>query len=102
MSARTPIVVIGAGGHGREAVSLIRETELRAPGRWNLIGVVADDVPDPALLEALEVSWLGPVEMLRGMAAGVSVAVGDGAARARLHRQAREARWREKHKPDSY
>lgn len=85
-----PIVVIGAGGHGRETVSLLRESEDASPGRWDLLGVVSDDEPDAALLDVLEVAWLGPVARLQGMLASVSVAVGDGVARARLQRQARD------------
>lgn len=80
------LVVIGAGGQGREAVSLIHDSELRSPGRWDLIGVVADDEPDLDRLAALGTRWLGFVEKLRGMEARVSVAVGQGRARQRLQR----------------
>lgn len=85
-----PLVVIGAGGHGRETVSLIREAEERTPGRWDLLGIVADAKPDSDRLAALGVRWLGPVEALREIQASVSVAVGDGRARERLQHLARE------------
>ena len=48
-----PIVVVGGGGHGRETVALIREIEAANPGRWQLLGVVADDEPPAQLLAAL-------------------------------------------------
>ncbi len=92
MSGTLPeaIVVVGGGGHGRETVSLIRELESRSPGRWDLLGVVADDVPETALLESLDVGWLGPITRLEGLRARVSLAIGDGSTRVRLERQARD------------
>lgn len=79
-----PIVVVGAGGHGRETVSLIQEAESLSPGRWNLLGAVADSAPDDALLNALGVHWLGPLTLLAELEAVVTVAIGDGAARRRI------------------
>lgn len=84
------IVVLGAGGHGRETVSLIRESESRTAGRWDLLGVLDDVEPEPALLAALGIHWLGPIARLQNMRAGVSVAIGDGSTRARLQMQARD------------
>lgn len=81
-----PIVILGGGGHGRETVSLIREAEARTPGRWQLLGVVADDHPDIALFESLGVNWLGPVDRLLRMPVNVSIAVGDGGSRSQLQR----------------
>lgn len=82
-----PVIVVGGGGHGRETVSLLRDAEVRAPGRWDLLGMVADEEPDTGLLELLDVPWLGPVEELRGTRAVVSVAVGEGLLRSHLHRR---------------
>lgn len=81
-----PIVVLGGGGHGRETVSLIRDAEARAPGRWDLLGVVDDGEPDSSFLESLGVSWLGPIERLQALHPSVSVAVGDGHRRSELQR----------------
>ena len=86
--APEPIIVIGAGGHGRETVDLILEAELRTPGRWRLLGVVADDEPDGALLDSLGVELLGPVDALAGTEASISAAVGDGRVRRQLHARA--------------
>lgn len=84
-----PIIVLGAGGHGRETVSLIRAAEAQSPGRWDLLGIAAEGQPESPLLEALDVKWLGPIETLPANNAAVSVAVGDSQRRAQLQRQAR-------------
>lgn len=86
-SSPEPLVVIGAGGHGRETVSLIREASARGSERWDLLGVVADDVPDRDLLAALNVEWLGPVNTLRELTASFFVAVGNPDTRRVLQTQ---------------
>lgn len=84
----TAIVVIGAGGHGRETVGLIRDAEARSPGQWELLGVLDDAEPPTENLSRLGTAWLGPIEALREMDTGVSVAIGEGALRERLSRRA--------------
>ncbi len=82
--------MVGAGGHGRETVCLIQEAEARSHGLWNLLGVIADGEPDVALLSSLKVDFLGPIEVLRTLETSVSVAVGDGRARAAIQHRTRE------------
>lgn len=48
-----PLVVIGAGGHGREVVAIARACGV------DVLGVVDDGRPDPALLDRLAVRLLG-------------------------------------------
>lgn len=84
-----PIIVLGAGGHGRETVCLIRAVEAHSPSRWDLLGIAAESEPEAPLLEGLGVRWLGPIETLPANNTHVSVAVGDGRRRAQLQRQAR-------------
>ena len=88
-SMPTAIAVIGAGGHGRETVGLIRDAEARTPGQWELLGVVDDAEPPSDKLSSLNTAWLGPIQALKGMDTGVSVAIGDGRLREKLSRQAR-------------
>ncbi len=103
------LVVIGAGGHGREVVEALLAAEaaggepgdlgdlgdlgdpgdlgapVAGPGR-ELIGVIADDV-DPALLDALGTAHLGPVdevERLVPAGTGYVVAIGSSQIRATL------------------
>ncbi|WP_114201811.1 sugar acetyltransferase [Janibacter anophelis] len=76
------IVVIGAGGFGRETIDTIRAINAVSP-TWTLLGVV-DDALSPAnadRLEFLGVTYLGSVADLP---AGVSVAVAVGAPAARV------------------
>ncbi len=84
MSGPLPLIVIGAGGHGRETVSLVRDLESANPDTWDLRGVIADECPDCALLDALGTAWLGTTSRLAELEAGVSVAIGDGSTRRRL------------------
>lgn len=86
-SSPEPLVVIGAGGHGRETVSLIREAAAGGSHRWDLLGVVADEEPDRDLLTALNVEWLGPVDTLHELNARFFVAVGNPETRRLLQTQ---------------
>lgn len=52
------VVVIGAGGHGREAVAIALAAGL------DVVGVLDDGAPDEASLSALGVTWLGAVDWL--------------------------------------
>ena len=90
MKRSTPsaIVVIGAGGHGRETVGLIRDSEARTPKQWRLLGVVDDAKPQTDNLSRLSTKWLGPIDVLQKIDTDVSVAVGDGPLRERLSRRA--------------
>lgn len=88
----TPIVVVGAGGFGREVVDLVRDISADGGatsygGPFELLGVVDDGIPDLSLLERVDAPFLGPVSALAELSArGVRhvVAVGDPATRRRL------------------
>lgn len=85
MSVRRPLVVVGAGGFGREVVDLVRDVD-RAGGGLDLLGVVDDGSPDLPLLERMGVRFLGTTAALDDLArdAYVVLAVGDPVARERL------------------
>ena len=55
----TPIVIVGAGGSGRETLALIKDIESAASGTWDFQGFVALDHPDDAVLERLGAPFLG-------------------------------------------
>jgi sugar O-acyltransferase (sialic acid O-acetyltransferase NeuD family) len=59
MSA-TPLVIVGAGGFGREVLDVLRASQVRAD-EWTFAGFVADDEPDSSLLARIDAHWLGPV-----------------------------------------
>jgi sugar O-acyltransferase (sialic acid O-acetyltransferase NeuD family) len=76
-----PLVIVGAGGLGREVLMLVRqinEVELR----WNVLGFYDDQ--RPAQDHIHELPWLGPVDALnqREDAVYAAVAIGNGQARA--------------------
>lgn len=84
MTTRTPIIVFGAGGFGREVVVLLRDIERKDPGSWEVLGFVDDAVPNLSLCQALGVAYLGDRTAARTQApAGTRfvAAIGDGLAR---------------------
>lgn len=79
------VVIIGAGGHGRETLDVARTM----PG-VTVVGVAAD-VADEALLARSGDRWLGPLDplddlvaLLEAEGAGYHVAIGDPTVRARI------------------
>lgn len=84
-----PIVVVGAGGFGRETLDVIEAVNAAAPEPpWAVLGVLDDD-PAPRHLDRLTargVDHLGSVRawLDGGHRADYVVAVGDPAARARI------------------
>lgn len=78
------LVVIGAGGFGRETVDVVRAINDVRP-TWNLLGV-ADDSPSPANLDRLAALGLHHLGGLTAIPTGVdiAVAVGRPAARAQI------------------
>lgn len=85
MTTRTPIVVFGAGGFGREVAVLLRDIERAEPGTWQLLGFVDDSVPNLALCEALDVPYLGSRAQARTRApAGTHFVTALGSGQARM------------------
>ncbi len=81
------LVVVGAGGFGRETLDVIEAANAVATGPARQLVGVLDDGPSPANLQRLadrSVRYLGPVaDWLRaGHRAGYVVAIGEPAARA--------------------
>lgn len=72
------LVVVGAGGHGRELIALAR-----AAG-WEVAGVVSADPPAPGVLERLGVAWLGEPEVLEGLELPVALGIGYPEVRRRV------------------
>jgi len=82
VSATRPLVIVGAGGHGREVLDVVEAAEAAGtPQRF--IGFAADDA-DPELLARRGATLLGPPEVLRDLDADVVLGIGDGAHRRRL------------------
>ncbi|MBF9130872.1 acetyltransferase [Plantactinospora sp. S1510] len=81
------VVLVGCGGHGREALDIIRAINASSPAgpRWRVLGFV-DDRPSEAnhkRLQRLAVPYLGTVEWLREAGPGTHVVLGLGDPRVR-------------------
>lgn len=87
-----PLVIIGAGGFGREVhdvVEAINEAAMERTGNdaFQVLGFLDDNAPsDDSLLVDRGLSVLGPVDHLKNLASEVQfvLAVGNGEARRRL------------------
>lgn len=55
-----PLVIIGAGGFGREVLDVVTAINRERP-RWGFRGFVSDDPPPSAILARLSAQWLGDV-----------------------------------------
>ncbi|RTQ50693.1 acetyltransferase [Hymenobacter gummosus] len=75
-----PLVIVGAGGLGREVLMLVRQINDAAP-RWQVLGFYDDQ--RPAHDQVHDLPWLGPVEALNQRAEPVFVAVAIGSGRQR-------------------
>lgn len=57
-----PIIIVGAGGLGREVFGIIDEIEKKYQGTWDFQGFVADDIPPASLMDRLGTKYLGNTE----------------------------------------
>lgn len=86
----TPLVVIGAGGFGREVHDLVEAVNEERTGTGQplleCVGFLADGHADVELVEERGVPFLGPVAGLTSLPADVGhvIAIGSGAARRRI------------------
>lgn len=77
------VVVVGAGGHGREVLDLVAALA-RDGAALRVLGVLDDAPADASLLDAHGVRLLGPVSMLGQHEARYVLAVGASATRRRI------------------
>ncbi|MGN6250573.1 MAG: acetyltransferase [Marmoricola sp.] len=81
------IVVVGAGGFGREVIELIHDVNgMSHADRWELVGVLDDGATDSELLGRLGTRHLGPVDSIRDLSDDVAhvIAIGGCSARASI------------------
>lgn len=74
----TEVVIVGAGGHGREVLQALREE-----GRAEFLGFLDDTEPNPNLLGRISAEWLGPIGRLEDLPARVRYLIGIGSGRSR-------------------
>lgn len=70
-----PIVIIGAGGFGREVLDVIDAMNAAGTGDWDFLGFVDDGQPDPEILERLGERHLGGREQLGSLGKGIHFVV---------------------------
>lgn len=80
---KVTVVVIGAGGHAREVADVLLGLQRAHPGVVEIAGFLADDAPDPALIEPYQAPFLGTVDQLDALASDVAYLIGIGSPDAR-------------------
>jgi sugar O-acyltransferase (sialic acid O-acetyltransferase NeuD family) len=93
----TPLVIVGAGGFGREVLDVVEainehySTTGFAP--WDVLGFVDDGSPDQELIDDRGVPFLGPVEKLAAMPPETQyvIGIGSGPVRRRIDESASES-----------
>ncbi|MBX3285578.1 MAG: NeuD/PglB/VioB family sugar acetyltransferase [Actinobacteria bacterium] len=87
---RRPVVIVGAGGFGREVLDVIEAAEVVTP-RLRMVGFIDDNVRHRRILAARGAELLDGFHDLRASGAGYVVAVADPSARRKLVLRAEEA-----------
>jgi len=74
------LVVVGAGGHGREIVATIRALNAVEPA-WNLLGVVDDEQCEPERLDRIGLRLLGDLSWLEEHPNACAIGIGTSSVR---------------------
>jgi sugar O-acyltransferase (sialic acid O-acetyltransferase NeuD family) len=77
------LVIVGAGGHGRELLDVVQAVNDERP-TWRFLGFLDDGPCDAARLARRAASLLGPVSFLTEIDADYVIGVGDSEARRRI------------------
>jgi len=85
-----PLVIIGAGGFGRETLD-VDEAMNAAEPTWDILGLLDDDPRDLDALSRRSVPCLGPVDLLDELDAAYAIGIGSPSIRRRLDERARAA-----------
>lgn len=87
-TAETPLVIVGAGGFGREVLELVRDINADHP-TFNILGFLDDGELNPHVLERAGIPLLGPSDKIATLDASFVIAIGAGSARRRIDALAR-------------
>jgi len=79
----TPLVIIGAGGFGREILDIVRDINHAAP-TFDFLGFLDDGEANCALLERIGAPFLGPSSRLVDLTAGYVIGIGAPGPRRRI------------------
>jgi sugar O-acyltransferase (sialic acid O-acetyltransferase NeuD family) len=86
------IIIIGAGGSGREIFSLLEAVNQVAPGSWDIQGFASADKPNLELLAKLNTEYLGKPQDLKNNNSNISnwyfvVGIGDPGDRRKMEEE---------------
>jgi len=72
------LVIVGAGGFGRETLDVLRASDPNGT-TWDFIGFVSDKEPDRTLFERIGATWLGTIDSFLDIPREIHfvIAVGD-------------------------
>lgn len=79
------LVILGAGGHGRETLDIVEAINASSP-TWNFLGFVDDGQVATERIERRGAEVLGPTGTLRDLDAQYVIGIGKSAVRAELER----------------
>jgi hypothetical protein len=79
----TPLVIIGAGGFGREVLDLVRDVNRAAP-TFDFLGFLDDGEANARLLQRLGAPLVGPSSRLADLAASYVIGIGTAEPRRRI------------------
>lgn len=85
--ATVPIVIVGAGGFGREVLDII-EAINSVEKTWDFGGFIDDGAPDATLLQRRDATWLGGIEALAEYEGTYVIGIGDPRARHEIDNHA--------------
>src|SRR5438132_344517 len=83
----TPLVIVGAGGHGREVLDVVEAVNSQSP-TFEFLGFLAETPPDEAVLARRNARILGTIERLAQLDAEYLIGIGSPEARSRIDRLA--------------
>ena len=78
------LVVVGAGGHGRETLDIVEAVNAVEP-TWEFVGFVDDGPVDEELLARRGAHCLGGLDTLQDLEAGYVIGIGSPQARRRIN-----------------
>lgn len=82
-TATRDLVIVGAGGHGRELFDAVLAVNRVRP-TWRVLGVVDDDPQHTDRLERIGLELLGPIERLLELGCAYALGIGTSEVRQRL------------------
>lgn len=84
-------MIIGAGGHGREALMVARASVRAGSADWRILGFLDDGEVDREALDRLDARHLGEVESVGDRGAHHVIAIGAGHVRREMDARIRES-----------